>query len=189
MSGKREEIENELKYVLQKDFDQASLQGWERLELRVAYFENRLPDGKLDKFRVRDEGTDGELRFLKTYKEPTDQVGVVKEINKPITEEEFNALFAISGITLEKTRYVKKLDNDEECVVDFFKQDDGSTYFVMAEIEMPEGRHKPMTIPKEIADSILYAVPREKVTDFSSKKISNPDYAAKKLSWIAQQAP
>lgn len=180
MSGESEVIENELKYVLQKDFDQASLQGWTRLELRVAYFANTLSGGETDKFRVRDEG---DRQFLKTYKEPIGH-GVVREINESITEEEFNRLYSESAETLEKIRYVKKLDSNEECVVDFFPNNNGSIYFVMAEIEMPEGREEPQIIPEEIKDLILYAVPRDQTTNFSSRKLSNPGYAEKVLAKI-----
>lgn len=155
--------ENELKYVLKITFSESALTGWKRTNLKQGY----LPDG----WRLRDE--DGE--YTRTQKFWSDAINAMDEDENDITREEFESGWPDCKDTLNKTRY-KKVIGDEEWVVDFFKKDDGETYFVMAEVEMPVGREKPNSFPDVVKNAVIYA-PDKKDPRFLSKNLTDPEQA------------
>lgn len=70
---------------------------------------------------------------------------------------DFNALLAISREPISKVRFEKQIGEDLWCV-DFLKTRDAieSVYFVMAEVERPEGVGAPGDLPHEISKSVLF---------------------------------
>jgi len=108
--------------------------------------------------------------------------GRVVEIENPIDQRDFLDLWDICLNKLEKTRY--KLNGKYKgWDIDFFRDHDNQTYFVMAECEMPEGQAAPVEIPAQIKDALLYEVPLNDCR-FSSKLISDVRYAKRLLSEI-----
>lgn len=99
--------------------------------------------------------------------------GHVVEIEKKITRRDFDLLSRKADGWLTKVRY--EIDGWE---VDFFKN--GGTYFVMAEIELPEGKECPDHIPSFISENLIFEVPR-KDCRFSGKKLGDTEYAKKLL--------
>jgi hypothetical protein len=158
-------IENELKYVLPRDFDAARLSGWDRQDIRQAY----LDDGP----RIRRIDSD----YLFTYKKWVPQAGELVEIETAISHEDFELLWPLCVESLRKTRYVRSID-DAEWVVDFLQDASCETYFVLAEVEMPRFAKAPDSIPPEIRDSIVHSVAADD-NGFTNKKLSDPDYARK----------
>ena len=71
-------------------------------------------------------------------------------------------------------------------MVDFLKDENSNTYFVMAECEMPEGRETPNSMPDEIKDDIIYIVEKDDVR-FTNKKLSDKSHAQAMLQWIVTQ--
>ena len=76
-----------------------------------------------------------------------------------------------------KTRYI--VDGWE---IDYFKTKK-ETYFIMAEIEMLPEMEEPDVIPNFISDNLVYKVAKND-TRFSSRKLSNVDYANKLIKQI-----
>lgn len=70
--------------------------------------------------------------------------------------------------TLSKDRYIYEEDG-LKWEIDFFKNGE-DLYFVMAEIELPEGHVRPTKIPSLLKQHLLYEVP---LTDdrFSNRKL------------------
>jgi CYTH domain-containing protein len=102
----------------------------------------------------------------------------VIEVEKKISERDYLEMSVKASGWLAKFRYVI---GDWE--VDFFKNGE-ETYFVMAEIELPDGVEKPSKIPHFISKSLLYAVPAEDCR-FSSKKLSDVKYAREILAKVS----
>jgi CYTH domain-containing protein len=119
-------------------------------------------------------------QFYFTLKVSTN--GRVVEIENPIDRRDFNDLWDICLNKLEKTRY--KLNGKYKgWEIDFFRDHDNQTYFVMAECEMPEGQVRPVEVPQQIKDALLYEVPLNDVR-FSSKLLSDVRYAKRLLNEI-----
>jgi hypothetical protein len=156
-------IENELKYVLPPDFDAASLVDWERHEIRQAY----LDDGP----RIRQIDDD----YLFTYKKWVPTAKELVEIETAISPDDFALLWPLCVESLRKTRYAKRV-GDEEWVVDFLFDDAGAVYFVLAEVEMARFTTSPADIPAEIRDHIIHAV-KSGDNGFTNKKLSDLEYA------------
>lgn len=165
-------IENELKYVLPRDFDAACLGGWERHDIRQAY----LDDGP----RIRQI----DAEYLFTYKKWAPQAGELVEIETAISHEDFELLWPLCVESLRKTRYVKAI-GEEEWVVDFLYDAAGAVYFVLAEVEMPRLATAPDAIPPEIRDRILHSVGSGD-NGFTNKKLSDPDFARQIYARIAE---
>jgi hypothetical protein len=106
----------------------------------------------------------------------------VVEIEKSISEEDFDEMRSQASGWVTKTRYVVGLWE-----IDFFKNEKDETYFIMAEIELPDGVKKPSKVPALVTENLLYEVPIEDVR-FSSKKLSDIDYARKLLDEIGVQS-
>lgn len=157
-------VENELKYVLPPDFDQARLVGWMRHDIRQAY----LDDGP--RIRQIDAG------YLFTYKKWLPDARELIEIETVIAREDFEALWPICVERVRKTRYIRQI-SDVEWVVDFLSDGD-EVYFVLAEVEMPRYATSPGALPAEIRDAIVHSVQQDD-NSFTNKKLSDPDYARK----------
>lgn len=163
-------IENERKYVLSINFDAALLVDWARIEINQAY----MDDGP----RIRQYGND----FIFTYKKFVPLSKELVEIETAITRDDFNLLWSMHVEALTKTRYTKRVGEDE-WVVDFLFDAAGQVYFIMAEVEMPRYQAAPEHIPTEIADHIVYVVaPND--NRFTNKKLSDQSYAQEILATI-----
>ncbi len=162
------ETENELKFVLSLAFNEALLANWKKTTIRQGWLESGL--------RYREENG----YFTTNRKTWSPEKNAMDEDEGAITEEEFNKFWPNCDPKLSKTRY--KIDiEDEEWVVDFFYDDNDGTYFVMAEVEMPEGREVPNSIPNVIKNSIVFA-PEKTDTRFTSKEIANQTHAKRMLA-------
>jgi len=101
----------------------------------------------------------------------------VVEIEKKISERDFNDLWVQCLNRLEKTRYLVTADSSGDIwEVDFFRDYNNSIYFALAELEMPEGQLEPNFIPDFIQKNLIYEVD---LTDsrFSSKLLADVRYA------------
>lgn len=130
--------------------------------------------------RIRKQlGRKGKVKYFFTTKQ---RVGSrVVEIEKRINESDYNELAKVSSGWLNKVRYV--IDSWE---VDFFKNG-VETYFIMAEIEMPDGQDEPARVPSFVSDYLIYKVSKDDFR-FSSKKLSDVDYSKTLLQEVVSQA-
>src|SRR5260370_41138257 len=134
-------IENERKFVLDEDG---------RLEPLLARTPgvacSRLTQAYLDSagVRIRSIQTAGRLRYVFSFKRPVE--GQMVEIETDIDAADFKRLWPLSRETLCKTRY-SWADGRFHWDIDFFKTDDGRTYFALAEVEMPEHEREPPDLP------------------------------------------
>lgn len=129
--------------------------------------------------RIRRTEKDHEIRHWFTFKKKIDKK--ILEIEQLISERDFNSLAREAKFWVHKVR-VKFQDWD----IDFFKNNN-ATYFALAEVELPEDQLFPNEIPNFIGEFLLYTVP---VNDrrFSSKKLSNVQYARKLYSIVTSQS-
>ena len=172
-------IENELKYVLAIDFNAESLVGWKRSVIRQAYLQPK-PYPR----RREQDFLNGNIEYTTNLKVWSDEIKADWEDEKPTSKADFDQHWrdTDSKNKLQKTRYEKEIGDEKWCV-DFLHDPKKGTYFVMAEVEMPEGREKPKTFPLELGRSVTFAVPKGN-REFSSRKLSDPDYAEEKLKEI-----
>lgn len=163
--------ENELKFVLYLDFAEHALSGWKRTDITQGY----LPDG----WRLRNE----EGEYTRTKKIWSDALNAMDEDERGITQSEFERDWPNCNNILRKARYMKK-EGDEKWFVDFFLDEKGETYFVMAEVEMPVGRETPNSFPKVVKDAVIYE-PNKQDERFMSKNLVNQQHAADMRHMIA----
>jgi CYTH domain-containing protein len=162
-------IENELKYVIGKDICSSIINGNNEYKI--------IQQGYVGDARVR--RTVRGANIVKTdfnYKIPLLN-GEVEEIEVDISDEAFSLMIRKATNIINKYRYTYSENDSEIWDVDFFLNDEGDIYFCMAECEMPTGRKIPLSIPKFISQRLIYAVPREESSKFSSKKIQDVSYA------------
>ena len=130
-------IENERKFVLRNENELenklARTPGVSRRLIEQAYLD--APG-----LRIRTIEADGKMQRIFSYKRPVD--GQVVEIETEISSEDFHRLWKIRREALRKVRYSWP-DGQYRWDVDFFKTDDGRTYFALAEVEMPETEIEP----------------------------------------------
>ena len=81
---------------------------------------------------------------------------------------------------LQKARYSWP-DGRFHWDVDFFKTDDGRTYFALAEVEMPETDTVPPPPPAILAPHVLLLAPRNDPR-FTSKRLSDRGHAERLLA-------
>lgn len=111
-----------------------------------------------------------------TYKIAT-RHGLV-EIEKQISQVDFDRLWEIADRKISKKRLVIVADpEDEYWDIDVFLDDAGVPYFAMAECEMTEGQDRPTWFPPQIEPFIIYEVPRERVLEFTNTRLT-PEYCA-----------
>ncbi len=156
-------VENERKYVLSPAFDAGRLKDWQQVEIRQAY----LDDGP----RIRQIGAD----FVFTYKKWAPHAGELVEIETPISREDFEMLWPLRVQSVQKTRHIKVL-GDEEWVVDFLRDDAGDVFFVLAEVELPRFQAEPRAVVEEIRAFALHAVAADD-NRFTNKKLADREYA------------
>lgn len=163
--------ENERKYVLslgkEKHFKELAKY---KTTIRQGY----LLSSKGVALRCR-ESVNSKTEYYFTFK-LTANSGRVVEIEKKIDERDFTDLWEQSLNKLEKIRYYIEDSEKQLWEVDFFKDQNGENYFCMAELEMPEGQHKPKSIPGFIEKNLVYEVDL-KDSRFSSKMLADIKYA------------
>lgn len=173
-------IENERKFVLENDG---------RLEPRLAQApgvtRGLIVQAYLESpgVRLRVVELAGRRHHIFGYKRPVD--GKTVEIETYISENDFRRLWTLRKETLQKVRYSWP-DGRFGWDVDFFKRTDGSTYFVMAEVEMPEIDSVPPPLPPRLAPHVLFSVPFGDAR-FTSKRLANRQNAESLLAEIRQR--
>lgn len=108
-----------------------------------------------------------------TYKQKVGE-RVIEIEKKKLDNRDGQDLWSVCIGKLEKTRYVVE-DNGLKWEIDFFKNGD-KVYFVLAEIELPEGAPRPESVPNFLKDRVLYEVGLED-DRFSSKRLSDVEFA------------
>ena len=170
-------IENERKFVLDDDgrLEQhlAQTPGVTRSLLRQAYLD-------VSGLRIRSIEAAGRKRHVFTYKRPVD--GQVVEIETDISAADFERLWSQRRETLQKARYSWD-DGRFHWDVDFFKTEDGRTYFAQAEVEMPEHDKEPPPPPPRLAGHLLATAPAGDPR-FTSKRLADRAHAEKLLADI-----
>lgn len=170
-------IENERKFVLKNDgeleFQLGKTSGVMRQLLRQAYLD-------ASGLRIRSIEADGKTQHVFTYKRMID--GQVVEIETGISAADFARLWTQRKETLQKVRYSWD-DGRFHWDVDFFKGDDGKTYFAMAEVEMPEEDIEAPPLPANLAAHLLGA-PKPGDPRFTSKRLADRAHAERLLADI-----
>lgn len=170
-------IENERKFVLKDDGDLearlATRAGVARSYLRQAYLD-------VSGMRIRSAEGGGTIRHVFTYKRPVD--GQIVEIETEISAADFERLWSQRRETLQKMRY-SWTDGPFHWDVDFFKADGDRTYFIQAEVEMPEGQVEPPPLPPVLADHLLGMAPAGDPR-FASKRLASQAHAKQLLADI-----
>ena len=170
-------IENERKFVLDDDGKLearlAQVPGVTRSLLRQAYLD--APG-----LRIRSVESDGRRAHVFTYKREI--AGQVVEIETDIAVSDFDRLWTQRRESLRKTRYSWP-DGRFHWDVDFFKDEDGRTYFAMAEVEMPENDTTPPPLSSRLASHFLAEAPHRDPR-FTSKRLADPAFAGKLLADI-----
>jgi CYTH domain-containing protein len=168
-------IENERKFVLELETKLerrlAAAPGVVRSYLRQAYLE--APG-----LRIRSMESGGRVKHIFTYKRSVDDQMV--EIETEISPIDFERLWKLRRETLQKMRYSWR-DGRFHWDVDFFKREDGSTYFALAEVEMPETDTVPPPPAGILAPHVLLLAPRGDER-FTSKRLSNQEHAQRLLA-------
>ena len=98
----------------------------------------------------------------------------VIEIEKKINQRDGEELWPMCVGKLKKDRY--ELRQGDLCwELDLFKKDNG-LYFLMAEVELPEGHPRPKNVHPLLKNYVRFEVP---LTDdrFSNKKLGDVEYA------------
>jgi len=174
-------IENERKMVLRLDTPERD---FEEVANQVEHIEQiYLMIGRKQSIRIRRtlvfySNKHCEWKSYFTFKQDIGKKTV--EIETKITPEDYNLLKREAILKFNKWRY--KIDNWE---VDFFKDGNSKTYFVQAEIELPEGKKKPEIILPLIKEHLLYTVKRGDGR-FSSKKLGDAKYARRLLKVLLE---
>lgn len=170
-------IENERKFVLADDGNLesrlAQAPGVTRSVLRQAYLD--APG-----LRIRSMETDGKVSHFFTYKREI--AGQVVEIETVIDASDFDRLWTQRQESLRKTRYSWP-DEQFHWDVDFFKTEDGRTYFAMAEVEMPESDTTPPPLSARLSSHFLANAPHRDPR-FTSKRLADQAFAEKLLADI-----
>lgn len=99
------------------------------------------------------------------------------EVETPLEERDAEALWRKCYWCLSKDRYVYN-DGALKWEIDFFFEESGRIYFILAEVELPEGAPRPRKMPDFLQKHLLMEVP---LTDdrFSNRKLGDVEYANK----------
>lgn len=106
------------------------------------------------------------------------------EIEQNISERDFSDLWPDATNKLMKIRYLISFvygplsDKVSTWEVDVFFTGGSQPYFCMAEHEMPEGQEEPEYYPEVIRKYLKFLVPKNLSSKFSSRLLSNSDYAS-----------
>ena len=173
-------IENERKFVLGQDGELegqlAKMPGVARNFLRQAYLDS-------SGVRIRSIEADGKTDHVFTYKRMVE--GQVVEIETGLSVIDFKRLWTQRKETLQKVRYSWN-EGHFHWDVDFFKRDDGSTYFAMAEVEMPEEDTEPPPLPARLSAHLLGTAPAGDQR-FTSKRLADQAHATALLADISRK--
>ena len=173
-------IENERKFVLDEDggleAGLAKTPGVARNFLRQAYLDS-------SGVRIRSIEADGKIDHVFTYKRTIE--GQVVEIETALSAIDFKRLWTQRRETLQKVRYSWN-EGHFHWDVDFFKRDDGSTYFAMAEVEMPEEDTEPPPLPAHLSAHLLGVAPAGDQR-FTSKRLADQAHATALLADISRK--
>lgn len=166
--------ENERKYVLKLALNPITFS--DRVRTAYEIQQGYLMASKGMSLRLRssmETDMDMSKRFFMTYKCSTN--GRVVEIEKKIDRRDFDDLWPQCMNKLIKMRY-EYAHQQLVWEIDFFADHNGHNYFVMAEIELPEGVVQPPSLPRIISDNLVFEVP---LTDcrFASKLLGDVRYA------------
>lgn len=164
-------IENERKYVLNIDTPEnifmENADSFEEIE-QIYLMCDKKQSIRIRKSIIFKTKTKPEIKYTFTFKQDVNKQTV--EIETVIDKKDYDMLSKEYVSKLKKIRY--RLGNWE---VDFFKKND-ITYFVQAEIELPEEEKKPKEIPSLILQYIIHYV-KKNDGRFSSKKLGDFRYA------------
>jgi len=170
-------IENERKFVLDDDgrveSDLGRTPGVTRLVLKQAYLDS-------SGLRIRSIETPDKIRFVFSYKRLVDNQMV--EIETDLSKLDFDRLWTLRREHLCKVRYAWD-DGRFHWDTDFFKTDEGRTYFAMAEVEMPEEDTEPPPMPPRLASHLLALVPLGDPR-FTSKRLADQAHAVRLLAEV-----
>jgi len=160
-------IENEVKYILNLDADASLLKDFKKMQIQQGYVKNGA--------RLRKQGK----RHFFNYKLKTPDG--IEEFEMKISEEEFNRCYAVCVEKLEKVRYTTKDEYRNTWDIDFF-YNNGHRYLVMAECEMVDPTAEaPEKLLTFVGQNVIYCVPRDRTSEFSSRKMSDVNYADAKM--------
>lgn len=186
-------VENELKYVLYKntrelsnnflEINQSYIQGHSFIKDGFFIFESEirieipikkkyaefLENKNMNKFRIRSVVENEKTKYYFTYKYPTNEGNI--EIEKEISNLEYDILNQNATERIYKRRH-KYFDDNTNLIweIDFFLDQNNNIYFVMAEVEMPEGMQK-TDVPDIINSNLLYQ-PTRKDKRFNNYNLS-----------------
>ena len=103
------------------------------------------------------------------------------EIETEIAPIDFERLWSSGARRLQKARY-SWTDGRFHWDVDFFRTDDGRTYFAQAEVEMPEERHRAAAAAGQPAPAYLLAMAPADDPRFTSKRLADRGHAERLLA-------
>lgn len=189
-------IENELKYVLDPRLygeiivgKYPSLRAKSITALTQGYHKNGG--------RFRQERIGGAAYHSFNYKVdlPTMEL---EEFEQSINQSSYENCIKLCKNVLRKLRISMSVEGNT-WDLDFFVDPSGAKdfvhykpgnpvhiYFCMAECEMPSGVLIPIEVPDFITDHLLFRVPRERSSEYSSKKLSNRTYADDRMRDILE---
>lgn len=167
--------EHEFKYVISlemaSDFDHLSLMKMAKEHQHIKQGYLAFSKGMTTRIRSIDNGET--KKWFLTFKQKVDNR--VIEIEKKVDERDGQDLWSICVGKLKKDRYVIE-NKGITWEVDFFRKGH-NLYFILAEVELPEGSKRPNTVPDFLRDYIIYEVP---LTDdrFSNKRLAEVEFAS-----------
>lgn len=170
-------IENERKFVL---FDEDGDLETQLASAPVARFVLRQAYLDASGVRIRAIEKGGIVRHVFTYKRPVN--GQMVEIETDILPIDFERLWTLRRETLSKVRYSWN-EGPFHWDVDFFKTDDGMTYFALAEVEMPEDETVPPPPPDRLKRYVFGLVPPGDPR-FTSKRLADRNHAERLMADI-----
>jgi CYTH domain-containing protein len=132
--------------------------------------------------RIRRSVTRGKVEWFMTFK--LKEADRTIEIENKIDARDAEDIWRKCYWKLKKDRYVIDYEG-MKWEVDFFKND-GDTYFILAEVELPEGSLRPKRMPGFLQKHLLHEVP---LTDdrFSNKRLGDVEYAKRLYNQMADQ--
>jgi len=171
--------ENERKYVLYND--PAVIHEIAKKAQKLLAIEQAWPHNG-PKWSVRIRKVSGphfsNPQYFMTYKRKVSQRLI--EIETVIEERDYYDILNSSDTNktiLQKTRYIIPSGALKWEVDLFYNQKRTEIYFVMAEIELPEGVMAPVSVPDFIKTNLLFEVPYDN-TSFTSRKLQDIEYAS-----------
>lgn len=158
-------IENERKYVLkdaQKLYTALKAEGQVPVQIYQGYVNENT--------RVRKIIHAPNYIWMFSAKFPVQDEMV--EIEKIISEDDFNKLWSISQPRLRKERFAYHI-GDITWDIDFYI-DGGTIYFGLAECEMPVNFEKPKEYFEKISQYVIYEVPKSEQSKYSAYRLADP---------------